>query len=85
MKMGSLCDFYLMTLEVDVYFCKIFGNEESHKLSLQTLMTLVWNGPAGGGRATDTGSGAPVYTGADIGRSAVGTAYLSFGDLRGRE
>ena len=50
-------------------------------------MGLVRNGPAGGGggRATDTGAGAPEDTGADIGRSAVGTAYLSFGDLRGRE
>ena len=33
--------------------------------------------------AMDTG--APEDTGADMGRSAVGTAYLSFGDLRGRE
>ena len=61
-------------------------------MSLPTLMTLVRNGPAGGGgggsgggggAATDTG--APEDTGADMGRSAVGTAYLSFGDLRGRE
>ena len=47
-------------------------------------MTLVRNEPAGGGgAATDTG--APEDTGAGVGRSAVGTAYLSFGDLRGRE
>ena len=55
-------------------------------VSLPTLMTLVRNGPAGGGSgiaASDTG--APEDTGADIGRSAVGTPYLSFGDLRGRE
>ena len=53
-------------------------------MSLPTLMTSVRNGPAGGGgAATDTG--APEDTGADMGRSAVGTPYLSFGDLRGRE
>ena len=54
-------------------------------MSLPTLMTSVRNGPAGGGGGAATDTGAPEDTGADMGRSAVGTPYLSFGDLRGRE
>ena len=47
------------------------------------FLYIFWGSGLLCGAATDTG--APEDTGADIGRSAVGTPYLSFGDLRGRE